>query len=75
MADQVQIRLVGDDKAFLKTLTQLRDRFKQVQAASNKAQKKVREGASKSKTQLNLQRNAVRLLTNGFTRLARVAVA
>lgn len=75
MADQVQVRLVGDDKAFLKTLQKLRDRFKQLQSASNKAQKTVRQGAQKSKTQLNAQRNSVRLLTNAFTRLGRVGVA
>jgi len=75
MADQVQVKLVGDDKAFLKTLEKLRERFKQIQSASNKSQKVVRSGAAKSKTQLNLQRNAVRLLTSAFVRLGRVGVA
>jgi hypothetical protein len=75
MADQVQIKLIGDDKAFLKTLQKLRDRFKQLQSASNKAQKVVRSGAQKSKTQLNAQRNSVRQLTGAFTRLGRITVA
>ncbi|MHC4708681.1 MAG: hypothetical protein ACYS8I_16555 [Planctomycetota bacterium] len=70
-----QLMKLGDDKAFLKTLQKLRDRFKQLQSASNKAQKVVRSGAQKSKTQLNAQRNSVRQLTGAFTRLGRITVA
>jgi hypothetical protein len=75
MADQVQVKLVGDDKAFLKTLEKLRNRFKQLKTESTKAQKSVKQQAAKSKTELVQQRNAVRLLSTAFTRLGRVGVA
>lgn len=75
MAETVQIKLIGDDKAFVKTLQKLRDRFKEVKTNSDKAQKAVKAKSKTSKTALTSQKNTVRLLSLAFVRLGRIASA